>query len=193
MPRDTPAAPTTPAGRQLLDALHMRGIMVLDDGYFEDTDPRDAIRRIEAEARSTPAEALCDRIVNNGMGEPTECGRSWPCEYHDTPAEALDVLSNLVDAVTALENRSIRSGGEFHVWAEERMVTEARDEARAYLARSTPAEALDVRSERFRRAVVEVFNAPGEDWGPARGYYGRHIDHFIDMLDARLRSPESDR
>lgn len=25
----------------------------------------------------------CDRIVNNGMGEPTECGRTLPCEYHD--------------------------------------------------------------------------------------------------------------
>ena len=24
----------------------------------------------------------CDRIVNNGIGEPTECGRTLPCEYH---------------------------------------------------------------------------------------------------------------
>lgn len=31
-----------------------------------------------------PAEAdRCDRIVNNGEGEPTECGRRLPCEYHD--------------------------------------------------------------------------------------------------------------
>jgi hypothetical protein len=25
----------------------------------------------------------CDRIVNSGMGEPTECGRLLPCEYHN--------------------------------------------------------------------------------------------------------------
>jgi len=24
----------------------------------------------------------CDRIVNNGMGEPTECGRTLPCDRH---------------------------------------------------------------------------------------------------------------
>lgn len=44
-----------------------------------------------SEAASPPA--LCDRIVNNGMGEPTECGRSLPCEYHDmaAPPPALDV------------------------------------------------------------------------------------------------------
>lgn len=29
-------------------------------------------------------EARCDRIVNDGMGEPTECGRTLPCEYHDS-------------------------------------------------------------------------------------------------------------
>lgn len=30
-----------------------------------------------------PAEEdRCDRIVNNGEGEPTECGRRLPCEYH---------------------------------------------------------------------------------------------------------------
>jgi hypothetical protein len=52
------------------------------------------------------------------------------------PAEGLrEALDNLVVAVDALEARAIRSGGEFHVWAEERMVTEARDEARAALAR----------------------------------------------------------
>ena len=28
----------------------------------------------------------CDSVVNNGMGEPTECGRTLPCEYH-TPQE----------------------------------------------------------------------------------------------------------
>jgi hypothetical protein len=45
--------------------------------------------------------------------------------------------------------------------------------------------ALDVRSEAFRAAVKEVFEAPGE-WGPAQGYYAGDIDHFIDMLAARL-------
>jgi len=52
------------------------------------------------------------------------------------PAEGLrEALDNLVVAVDALEARAIRFGGEFHVWAEERMVTEARDEARAALVR----------------------------------------------------------
>jgi hypothetical protein len=48
-----------------------------------------------------------------------------------------------------------------------------------------PAAPLDVRSPEFRAAVQSVFEAPGE-WGPAKGYYGRDIDHFIDMLDNRL-------
>ncbi len=34
-----------------------------------------------AHERSAGA-ARCDHIVNNGMGEPTECGRTFPCEYH---------------------------------------------------------------------------------------------------------------
>jgi hypothetical protein len=48
-----------------------------------------------------------------------------------------------------------------------------------------PAAPLNVRSPEFRAAVKSVFEAPGE-WGPAKGYYGRDIDHFIDMLDNRL-------
>jgi hypothetical protein len=50
----------------------------------------------------------------------------------------VDALEMLADAATALENRAVRSGGEFHVWAEERMVTEARDKARAVLRRPPP-------------------------------------------------------
>ena len=42
-------------------------------------------------------------------------------------------LRELVLCVDALENRAIRNGGEFHVWIEERQLTEARDEARALL------------------------------------------------------------
>lgn len=42
--------------------------------------------RIERERREAQGIPLipdgCDRIVNNGMGEPTECGRTLPCEYH---------------------------------------------------------------------------------------------------------------
>lgn len=45
---------------------------------------------------------------------------------------SLDV-KRLLNAVDALEARSIRSGGEFHVWAEERELTAARDAIRARL------------------------------------------------------------
>jgi len=63
-------------------------------------------------------------------------------------AAPLDALRNLVDAVTALEARAIRSSGEFHVWAEERMVTEARDEATALLTRllATPSPSAETPS-----------------------------------------------
>ena len=46
------------------------------------------------EARPTPVEpeARCDRVVNNGFGEPTECGRTQPCEYHDEVAVEPDGL-----------------------------------------------------------------------------------------------------
>lgn len=49
--------------------------------------------------------------------------------------DVAEALQQLADAATALENRAIRSSGEFHVWAEERMLTDARDEAREALAR----------------------------------------------------------
>jgi hypothetical protein len=58
----------------------------------------------------------------------------------EAEAATLDVeqlaaaLRALVEGVTALEKRAVRSSGEFHVWAEERMVTEARDEAANLLA-----------------------------------------------------------
>jgi hypothetical protein len=29
-----------------------------------------------------PIEDRCDRIVNSGVSEPTECGRTLPCEHH---------------------------------------------------------------------------------------------------------------
>lgn len=29
----------------------------------------------------------CDRIINNGMGEPTECGRLLPCDVHGPVGE----------------------------------------------------------------------------------------------------------
>ena len=53
-------------------------------------------------------------------------------EDYEAAFAALDALAH---AVTALENRSIASAGEFHVWAEERLVTEARDEAQRVLRR----------------------------------------------------------
>ncbi len=34
---------------------------------------------------SDPSPDRCDRIVNNGMGEPTECGRTLPCDLHSEP------------------------------------------------------------------------------------------------------------
>ncbi len=37
---------------------------------------------------ATPVGGRCDRIVNNGMGEPTECGRMLPCEAHERSAGA---------------------------------------------------------------------------------------------------------
>lgn len=51
---------------------------------------------------------------------------------------------------------------------------------------SDVAQPLDVRDKRFVQAVREVFDAPGEDFGPAKGYYSGDINHFIDMLAARL-------
>jgi hypothetical protein len=81
---DTPAAPTTQAGRELLDApdvlLMMSGdeIIGLNEGELELQ-----IAAIEAEARSTPAEAQ-------------RFDHSWShyaddCPVPPTPAEALDV------------------------------------------------------------------------------------------------------
>jgi hypothetical protein len=36
---------------------------------------------------STGTPERCDRIVNNGMSEPTECGRTLPCERHSDGAQ----------------------------------------------------------------------------------------------------------
>lgn len=59
--------------------------------------------------------------------------------------------------------------------------------AEAAAGTPVPSVELDVRSPRFRAAVEDVFNAPGEDgFGPAQGYYRGWIDHFIDMLATRL-------
>jgi hypothetical protein len=52
----------------------------------------------------------CDRIVNNGMGEPTECGHPWPCEYHDPPQErpSIDVERRLVGAIEREKRGTVR-------------------------------------------------------------------------------------
>jgi hypothetical protein len=57
----------------------------------------------------------------------------------------------------------------------------------------TPAQRLevDIGSPAFRDAVTKVFAMPGEDFGPARGYYGGFIDHFIDLLTATLYESKS--
>lgn len=52
-------------------------------------DARAALAAVERSATSAePAEERCDVIVNNGMGEPIECGRTLPCEYHARPPVA---------------------------------------------------------------------------------------------------------
>ena len=65
----------------------------------------DGIAQAEARAASQERPQLCDRIVNNGMGEPTECGRSWPCEYHDPPQERppIDVERRVLTAIFGSE------------------------------------------------------------------------------------------
>jgi hypothetical protein len=56
-------------------------------------------------------------------------------EWSAAPADSAEaLLRDLVECVNALENRAIRSVGEFEVWVEERMVTESRDRAAAFLA-----------------------------------------------------------
>lgn len=45
--------------------------------------PQDPELRLLARLWRSAGAAPCDRIVNNGMGEPTECGHTFPCEYHD--------------------------------------------------------------------------------------------------------------
>lgn len=49
--------------------------------------------------------------------------------------EAVRLLGELADAVTALEQRAVASGGEFETWTEERWVTSIRDDARTFLRR----------------------------------------------------------
>lgn len=121
--------------------------------------PRDPI---EAPAGLTPYEArTLDQHKEDGNGGCILCrvwdghtfdddGESeltsivaWPCpllrlaaaraEGRQEAVRLREALERLADAATALENRAIRSGGEFHAWVEERMLTEARDEARRIL------------------------------------------------------------
>lgn len=46
---------------------------------------RQAYEQLRIGLVAAPTPARCDQIVNNGMGEPTECGRTLPCEVHDAP------------------------------------------------------------------------------------------------------------
>lgn len=52
---------------------------------------REEGRKARALLDPAPSEPRCDRIVNNGMGEPTECGRTLPCEMHDPAALPAEV------------------------------------------------------------------------------------------------------
>jgi hypothetical protein len=94
------AAAPTPAEPLAVDvlarALHEESNTIGCMGNYETCLSRNEHERIAraALAAAAPTPDRCDRIVNNGMGEPTECGRTLPCEVHDapTPAEPLDVL-----------------------------------------------------------------------------------------------------
>jgi hypothetical protein len=112
--RDTPAAPTTEAGRRYIEKLHRddAGMQRLSSGRFHlgavITDAEDAVAQIEAEARSTPAEALplraaLERLLAVSMTEEEDVSPATQDEWiaaikqandaidRSTPAEALDV------------------------------------------------------------------------------------------------------
>ena len=93
-PRSTPSIPVGPTPIQRLESVLKHNatndgevvslMNMLGDALHEARHQACAC----GEAHPTPVEpeARCDRVVNNGFGEPTECGRTMPCEYHDTTA-----------------------------------------------------------------------------------------------------------
>ena len=85
-----------------------------------------------------------------------------PAAHPADSAEAL--LRDLVECVNALENRAIRSSGEFHVWAEQRMVTESRDRAAAFLQATEPSPAAepDPTPEDWRQEALAGWRAAAE-------------------------------
>ena len=119
----------------------------------------------------------CGRSIASHCQSCRECYPFGGAEAHERSAGAasLDALRNLVDAVNALEARAIRSSGEFHVWAEERMVTEARDEAAAIL-RSAGAAPID-------EAIHRICNVLDNDEGGAELY-----EAALNLYRARLAS-----
>ena len=118
---ETPAGllPVSARGKHEIEAA---GGWVVACGAYDEygcmpTEARDYIvATLNARAASQERPQLCDRIVNNGMGEPTECGRSWPCEYHDPPQERppIDVERRCPDC-----NLTAQQIGEFHIRAQE--------------------------------------------------------------------------
>jgi hypothetical protein len=99
------------------------------------TTPHDDGADVYAMRMTRDGVPVLDGVLAEFLGAPNAVLAVYAANRLPDYEAAVDALEALADAATALENRAIRSGGEFHVWAEERMVTEVRDEARAILRR----------------------------------------------------------
>lgn len=176
--------PTTPAGKRLvgsiLVALQQEGADVADLDWV------DQVTEVEAQAAATPADAGASWITAEALALAMEAD-GW--EFPGDPVlGAQSILARLPAAADESEAapselRPTRwlnqESGQPHADTYEYASQDAK-------APSNAGEGL-LDSDAFRDAVQAVFDAPGE-WGPAQGYYRRHVVHFIDMLRARLAS-----
>jgi hypothetical protein len=97
MPRDTPAAPTTKAGRAILAGWDSEnapgGSHEVDRGFVSEI-----IHAIESESDRLNPYAVCDRCYERGWNE---ASRLSEAEARSTPAEALPDEARLARAITA--------------------------------------------------------------------------------------------
>lgn len=149
------------------------------------------------EARPDPRAAL-ERLLAVALTEEED----WSPATQD---EWIAAIRQASEALAALPPEQGEPPAHVHEWVREyapnyRQISEADDwreecacgawRTSGDVDRASSPAAPDVRSPRFRDAVQLVFDAPGE-WGPAQGYYRGDVDHFIDLLAARLSSGRS--
>lgn len=157
--------PTTKAGRRLLEGDFIEADY---DGCNIDTRALMAgILAIEREAAARAAER-CDRIVNNGFGEPTECGLTLPCRWHDVArAAGIDALDQvLLEAA----HYDVLQGPKTH--ANLRMVVDAARDAYA-------------RRHAARAAGIDAALRVEYNTGRTHGWEEGHRAAGIDVEDIR--------